>query len=113
MPRTVRPDAAGCIYHAINRGNNRQEIFHKADDYLAFRRHPNEYSHPRFRFSSPFLLRQWVSVVNKPQSETELTAIRHSVKRGTPYGSSDWFTQSVARIQLQPTLRPRGWTKKQ
>jgi putative transposase len=36
MPRTVRPDEAGCIYHAINRGNNRQEIFHKPDDYLAF-----------------------------------------------------------------------------
>ena len=38
MPRTVRPDEAGCLYHAINRGNNRQEIFHKPEDYQAFLR---------------------------------------------------------------------------
>ncbi|GAA5508441.1 hypothetical protein Rcae01_03907 [Novipirellula caenicola] len=38
MPRTKRPDEAGKIDHAINRGNNRQEIFHKPEDYEAFLR---------------------------------------------------------------------------
>lgn len=38
MPRTKRPDEAGIIYHAINRGNNRQKIFHKPEDYQAFLR---------------------------------------------------------------------------
>ncbi|MDM4016473.1 transposase [Roseiconus lacunae] len=38
MPRTKRPDEAGKIYHAINRGNNRREIFHKPEDYEAFLR---------------------------------------------------------------------------
>ncbi|WP_315861476.1 transposase [Stieleria tagensis] len=38
MPRTKRPDEAGKIYHVVNRGNNRQEIFHKAEDYEAFLR---------------------------------------------------------------------------
>tara|TARA_R110002049_G_scaffold72490_6_gene187445 strand:+ start:153915 stop:154607 length:693 start_codon:yes stop_codon:yes gene_type:complete len=36
MPRTKRPDEAGGIYHAINRGNRRQKIFRKAGDYQAF-----------------------------------------------------------------------------
>lgn len=38
MPRTKRPDEAGVIYHAVNRGNRRQEIFHKREDYRAFLR---------------------------------------------------------------------------
>ena len=56
--------------------------------------------------------RQWVSHVNKPQGEHELAAIRHSVKRGTPFGTVDWVTQSATRLQLCHTLRPRGRPKK-
>jgi len=36
MPRQSRDDRAGQIYHALNRGNQRQEIFHKPGDYEAF-----------------------------------------------------------------------------
>lgn len=36
MPRPLRADEAGAIYHALNRGNARQTIFHKDDDYHAF-----------------------------------------------------------------------------
>ena len=52
--------------------------------------------------------RQWRSYVNKPQSEIELTAIRHSLHKGSPYGSNHWISQAAARLQLQHTLRPRG-----
>lgn len=38
MPRQKRADEAGSIYHALNRGNARQVIFHKHDDYQAFLR---------------------------------------------------------------------------
>jgi len=38
MPRQKRLDAAGEIYHALNRGNSRQRIFHKDEDYEAFER---------------------------------------------------------------------------
>jgi putative transposase len=57
--------------------------------------------------------RQWRSHVNKPQTEAELEAIRRSVKRGTPYGSATWLTQSAARLQLKHTLRSRGRPRKQ
>ncbi len=38
MPRRKRADEVGCLYHALNRGNGRGEIFHKQADYLAFLR---------------------------------------------------------------------------
>ena len=38
MPRARRSDFAGSIYHALNRGNARNNIFFKAADYEAFER---------------------------------------------------------------------------
>jgi putative transposase len=38
MPRALRADEAGGIYHALNRGNLRATIFHKPDDFAAFER---------------------------------------------------------------------------
>jgi putative transposase len=56
--------------------------------------------------------RMWRRHVNKPQSESELKAIRHSVTRGTPFGTERWLSQSAARLQLSHTLRPRGRPRK-
>ncbi len=36
MPRTARASAGGVVYHAINRGNARNDVFHKPGDYDAF-----------------------------------------------------------------------------
>jgi putative transposase len=36
MPRTKRPVEGGMIYHVLNRGNDRKQIFYKPSDYLAF-----------------------------------------------------------------------------
>jgi len=38
MPRQKRDDAARGVYQALNRGNRRQTIFPKHDDYEAFLR---------------------------------------------------------------------------
>ena len=38
MPRPPRADEAGGLYHVLNRGNGREEIFHKNEDYAAFER---------------------------------------------------------------------------
>ncbi len=38
MPRPPRADQPGAIYHALNRGNARREIFHKTEDYEAIER---------------------------------------------------------------------------
>ncbi len=36
MPRTARAAIGGVVYHVLNRGNGRMEIFRGPDDYLAF-----------------------------------------------------------------------------
>ena len=36
MPRPLRPIDDGLIYHVINRGNNRQNVFRKPADFQAF-----------------------------------------------------------------------------
>ncbi len=38
MPRPLRPVDDSLIYHVINRGNKRQYVFHKTEDFLVFRR---------------------------------------------------------------------------
>ena len=38
MPRPPRADEAGGIYHALNRGNLRADIFKKDEDFAAFER---------------------------------------------------------------------------
>jgi len=50
----------------------------------------------------------WLKVVNEPQSEAELEALRRSVSRGRPYGSEVWVQDIVQRLGLQATIRPRG-----
>ena len=50
----------------------------------------------------------WVRLVNEPQTEAELEAVRTSVMRGRPYGSEAWVAAAVERLGLQATVRPRG-----
>jgi len=38
MPRSPRADEAGGLYHALNRGNLRADIFKKDEDFAAFER---------------------------------------------------------------------------
>ena len=50
----------------------------------------------------------WVSWVNQPQTDAELEELRHSVNRGTPYGSADWVLRTAIQLGLEASLRPRG-----
>ena len=36
VPRTARASQGGFAYHVINRGNGRNDVFHKREDYAAF-----------------------------------------------------------------------------
>jgi len=61
----------------------------------------------------PALPRNWRAWVNYPQSDSEVSAIRHSLRRGTPFGEPRWARQSAVRLGLESTLRPRGRPKKE
>lgn len=61
----------------------------------------------------PPLPRNWRSRVNKVETELELNALRHSVKRGLPFGDDNWTRSSAVRLGLEATTRPRGRPKKE
>jgi putative transposase len=52
-------------------------------------------------------------MVNRPHTERELEALRRSVHRGAPFGSTAWQEQTARRLGLEFTLRSRGRPKKQ
>lgn len=54
------------------------------------------------------LPRDWSQLVNRPQSEAELQAIRRCVNRGQPLGEPSWVDQCAAKLGLESTLRSRG-----
>jgi putative transposase len=56
--------------------------------------------------------RDWVSLVNTPQTEAELGAVRTAIRRGSPLGTSEWKRRTAKRLNLESTLRPRGRPKK-
>jgi len=54
----------------------------------------------------------WPDLVNQPQTEAELEAIRRCVQRGSPYGSTRWTENIAEQLGLEATLRPRGRPRK-
>jgi putative transposase len=58
------------------------------------------------------LPRNWTTLVNRPQSEAELAALRRSINRGTPFGSDHWTKLTANRLGLESTLRGRGRPRK-
>jgi putative transposase len=55
--------------------------------------------------------RDWVTRVNRPQTASELEALRVSVQRGRPFGEERWVRRLAKRFGMESTLRPRGRPK--
>jgi len=55
--------------------------------------------------------RDWLTRVNRPQSASELEALRVSVQRGRPFGEEAWVKRMAKRFGMESTLRPRGRPK--
>ncbi|NIS81328.1 MAG: hypothetical protein GTO14_14250, partial [Anaerolineales bacterium] len=72
-------------------------------------------SAPYCRWLSPWPVpapRNWAKHVHRPETEAELQALRRSVNRGTPFGSSDGTDKTAKRLGLEFTTRSRGRPKK-
>ncbi len=55
----------------------------------------------------------WIELVNQPQTEVELAALRCCVNRERPFGNPAWVDDVAKRLGLEWTLRARGRPKKQ
>ena len=139
MPRTSRVAPGGMVFHVLNRGVGRMRLFDDDDFYQVVRYvernalRANMVEHAEdWRWSSlgcrvhgtrkeEAILgdwplprpRQWRRMVNQPQTEAELKALRRCVHRSQPYGSDDWVKRAAVTLGLESTLRPRGRPKKE
>ncbi|MEN6405337.1 MAG: transposase [Thermoguttaceae bacterium] len=52
--------------------------------------------------------KNWASLVNRAESQSELEALRRCVNRGQPFGSEDWVERMTKRFSLDLALRPGG-----
>jgi len=52
-----------------------------------------------------------VARTNRPETATELEALRLSVQRGRPFGEEGWIRRMARRFGMESTLRPRGRPK--
>jgi putative transposase len=52
--------------------------------------------------------RNWLEVVNRPQTPAEEKLLKTSIDRSRPFGTDVWMNQTAGRLKLQQSLRPRG-----
>jgi putative transposase len=50
----------------------------------------------------------WASWVDRELDSEELSRLRESVRRGRPFGSTEWMRGTAERLDLLSTLRPLG-----
>jgi putative transposase len=50
----------------------------------------------------------WIEIVNRPQSETELEALQKCVNRGCPLGDESWAAATASLLGIELSLRSRG-----
>lgn len=104
------------VLRYVERNPVRAELCRKAEDWKhgsAWRNAHGSTEERRLLANWPLPRpRQWRDFVNKPQTQSDVDAIRSSVRRGTPFGSQEWVTQSAVRLRLRHTLRPRGRPRK-
>jgi putative transposase len=56
--------------------------------------------------------RKWIEYVNDAETEAELQALRRSVQRGTPFGTTVWQLRTAKRLGLESSLRDPGRPRK-
>ena len=83
MPRPPRADESGAIYHALNRGNARQTIFHKAEDFAAFERViiSGLEKHPVELYSYQWMPNHWhmvLSPLERQRKGVRSNSVRHA-----------------------------------
>ena len=54
---------------------------------------------------------EWANTLSEDEEE-KLEKIRHALKRGSPFGESDWVASIAKKLGLKSTLRERGRPRK-
>jgi putative transposase len=57
--------------------------------------------------------RRWRAKVRAAQAESEVAAVRGSLRSGRPYGTAEWTERIAERLGIDLTLRTRGRPRKE
>jgi len=65
--------------------------------------------HPRFPGTREWVApsappTDWLHLVNQPQTEAEVAALRRCANRSRPFGDPNWVTDTVKRLGLECTV---------
>jgi putative transposase len=103
-----------CRY--VERNPLRADLVRRADHWrwtsLWRRLHADQQTRPLLSEWPLAMPENWLALVQEPQTDAELAAIRRSVVRNCPFGSAVWQQRTAKRLALEHTLRARGRPKK-
>ncbi len=73
---------------------------------------PKEFEVVKLHVGPVKRLANWLNWVNQSLSETEVQAMEECLHRGRPVGSERWQKQTIKKLGLESTMRPRGRPRK-
>jgi putative transposase len=102
------------VMRYVERNALRARLVERAEDWrwgsLAWRSMPRQ---PVAIAESPVALPSyWRHLVNEPQTDAELAAVRACVSRGRPFGTEEWVKARAAEFGLESSLNPVGRPRK-
>lgn len=104
------------LFRYVERNALRAKLVKKAEDWIW----SSLYIRERGTKDQKTLLSKWpidmpkdyVKLVNEPQTNEELETLRYSVNKGKPFGKDSWTNRMIDKFHLRLTLRDRGRPKK-
>ena len=102
------------VMRYVERNALRAKLVERAEDWPWGSLHWRSAIRPPIELATPPvpLPIYWRHLVNEPQTEAELAAIRTCVNRQRPFGAEDWVRAQAKELDLEPSLAPIGRPRK-
>jgi putative transposase len=102
------------VMRYVERNALRANLVERAEDWRWGSLHWRSAKPPPMKLAeSPIPLPSyWRHLVNEPQTEAELEAIRTCVNRQRPFGSGEWVRTRASELDLEASLAPIGRPRK-
>lgn len=104
------------LFRYVERNALRAKLVKKAEDWKwssLYRREKGSVEQRKLLSAWPIdMPNDFINLVNEPQTNTEVEALRYSVNKGKPYGTDNWINKIVEKFNLELTLRKKGRPRK-
>jgi len=104
------------VVRYVERNALRANLVARAEDWPWSSLRRAEREDPAFPILSDWPLPRpadWLELVNQPQSEAELDALRGAVRRSCPFGSAVWTAETAKQLKIESTLHSLGRPRKE